>query len=145
MRGGTSHGSGAAHGAPRPDLTSVIANARVLGGHHEVALLGEQEAARVGHAVDRRDRRLGDVDVAPELRAGSPAAAPRSAASAISLRSPPAQNALSPAPVSTSTGAPSSALNRRTPSNSPARTAAFSALRASGRSMSATRRHCTTS
>src|SRR3954471_18122278 len=58
-----------------------------------------------------------------------------SAVVAISARSPPAQKALSPAPVSTSTAAASSALNRRTPSQSPARTAADSALRASGRSM----------
>ena len=58
-----------------------------------------------------------------------------SAVSAISFRSPPAQNARSPAPVSTSTLASSSALNRRTPANSPSRTARLSALRASGRSM----------
>ncbi len=58
-----------------------------------------------------------------------------SAVSAISLRSPPAQNAFSPAPVSTSTAAESSASNRRMPSHSPSRTALFSALRASGRSI----------
>src|SRR5207244_1367323 len=58
-----------------------------------------------------------------------------SAVSAISFRSPPAQNALSPAPVSTRTLAVSSSLKRRTPSYSPSRTAALSALRASGRSM----------
>src|SRR5450755_2410319 len=55
--------------------------------------------------------------------------------SAISLRSPPAQKARSPAPVSTSTFAVSSALNRRTPANRPSRTAWLSALRASGRSI----------
>src|ERR1700743_941533 len=58
-----------------------------------------------------------------------------SAVSAISFRSPPAQNARSPDPVSTSTLASSSALNRRTPANSPSRTARLSALRALGRSM----------
>src|SRR5580704_12633556 len=58
-----------------------------------------------------------------------------SAVSAISLRSPPAQNARSPAPVSTSTLADSSSLNRRTPLNNPSRTGLLSALRASGRSM----------
>ena len=57
------------------------------------------------------------------------------ATSAISFRSPPAQNARSPAPVSTSTLAPSSSLNRRTPANRPSRTALLSALRASGRSI----------
>jgi hypothetical protein len=42
---------------------------------------------------------------------------------------------LSPAPVSTSTFALSSELNLRAPLNSPCRTAALSALRASGRSI----------
>jgi hypothetical protein len=55
--------------------------------------------------------------------------------SAISFRSPPAQNAWSPAPVSTSTKADSSSLNRRAPSHKPSRTAWLSALRASGRSI----------
>jgi hypothetical protein len=58
-----------------------------------------------------------------------------SATSAISFRSPPAQNAFSPAPVSTRTLAVSSSLKRRTPAYRPARTAVLSALRASGRSM----------
>src|ERR1700760_1457711 len=58
-----------------------------------------------------------------------------SAVLAISLRSPPAQNARSPAPVRTRTAALSSALNRRTPANRPSRTAWLRALRASGRSM----------
>jgi hypothetical protein len=39
-----------------------------VGGDHEVALLGEQEAAGVGDAVHRGDRRLVDDDVAAELR-----------------------------------------------------------------------------
>src|SRR6201999_1331759 len=46
-----------------------------------------------------------------------------------------AQNARSPAPVSTSTAAVSSVLNRRTPASRPSRTALLSALRASGRLM----------
>ena len=58
-----------------------------------------------------------------------------SATSAISFRSAPAQNALSPAPVSTSTLALSSVLKRRTPAYRPSLAAALSALRASGRSM----------
>src|SRR5271170_3709801 len=56
-----------------------------------------------------------------------------SPACAISLRSAPAQNAISPAPVRTSTLAVSSSLNRRMPSKSPDITAALRALRASGR------------
>ena len=60
--------------------------------------------------------------------------------SAISLRSPPAQNARSPAPVSTATLALSSALNRRMAPNSPSRTALLSALRASAGRSSARRR-----
>src|SRR5436190_24079467 len=55
--------------------------------------------------------------------------------SAISFRSPPAQNALSPAPVRTSTLALSSSLKVRVPSHSPSRTALLNALRASGRLM----------
>src|SRR5947209_5687909 len=55
--------------------------------------------------------------------------------SAISFRSPPAQKALSPAPVSTSTLAVSSSTKRRAPSHRPSRTALLNALRASGRLM----------
>src|ERR1700712_4064824 len=51
-----------------PDLHLGHREPRVLGGHHEVALLGEEEPAGVGDTVDRRDRRLRYLDVAAELR-----------------------------------------------------------------------------
>jgi len=106
----------------------------VLGGHAQVTALGEQEppaqaipftAAIVGLAMSMFRPNWGRKSSGGTV----------SAVSAISFRSPPAQNALSPAPVSTSTLAPESSLKRRAPANRPSRTAAFSALRACGRSI----------
>jgi hypothetical protein len=107
---------------------------RVLSGHDEVALLGEQEPAGECHAVDRGDGRLETSMLRPNwgMKSGGDTV---NSSWAISLRSPPAQKAFSPAPVRTSTRACASSLNRRTPSHSASRTAALSALRASGRSM----------
>ena len=112
MRGETRNGSCTPHGTPASDLRLGDGEARVLGSDTEVAHHGDQEASRIRHAVHRRDRRLRDLDVAAEMGYEVCGRYPEGACSAISLRSPPAQNARSPAPVSTSTRAESSPLKR---------------------------------
>jgi hypothetical protein len=134
IRGGMSQGSGAAHGAPRPTFTSLIANVACSAATHRSQHWASRKppaqaipftAAIVGLAMSMLRPNWGRKSSGGTV----------SAVSAISFRSPPAQNALSPAPVSTRTFAPESSLKRRAPANRPSRTAAFSALRASGRSM----------
>ena len=91
-RGGISHGSGAAHGAPRPQRASVMPNCASSRGDAEVGHLGEQEAAGEGAALDRGDHRLVDPRVALEV--GDPVGRRdrERRSRAISLRSAPAQN-----------------------------------------------------
>jgi len=131
-RGGTSHDSGAAHGDPRPTLTSLTAkvacSAATTRSHScasrkPPANATPLTAAIVGFATSMLRPNCGAKSFGGTL----------SAFCAISFKSPPAQNALSPTPVRTSTFAASSSLKRRTASKSPVRTALFSALRASGR------------
>ena len=84
----------------------------VLGGDAQVAPQRQLEAAGQAPARDRGDRRLGrDEAREAERPVGERRAAGRSVS--IALRSAPAQNARSPAPVSTSTRASSSASKRR--------------------------------
>jgi len=134
IRGGMSQESGAAHGAPRPTFTSVMANVAPSAATHRSQLWANMKppaqaipltAAMVGLAISMLRPNWGTKSSGGTV----------SAVSAISFRSPPAQNAFSPAPVSTSTLALSSELNRRAPAKRPSLAAAFSALRASGRSM----------
>jgi hypothetical protein len=134
IRGGISQDSGAAHGAPRPTFTSLMANVAVSAAMHRSQHWASRNppahatpftAAMVGLATSMLRPNWGTKSGGGTV----------SAVSAISFRSPPAQNAFSPAPVSTRTFAVSSSLKRRTPAYRPVRTAALSALRASGRSM----------
>ena len=134
IRGGMSQESGAAHGAPRPTFTSLMANVAESAATHRSQLWASRKppaqatpltAAMVGLAISMLRPNWGTKSGGGTV----------SAVAAISFRSAPAQNAFSPAPVSTSTLALSSSLNRRAPAKRPSRTAAFSALRASGRSM----------
>ena len=132
-RGGTSHGNGAAHGAPRPQRASVTANRAEVPATHRSHIwasrnpppnAGPLTAAITGLVTWRFRPRFGVMSRGGTVRPSA----------AISLRSAPAQNA-SPAPVSTSTAAPSSASNRRNPAHNPSATARLTALRASGRSI----------
>ncbi len=131
-RGGISHGSGAAHGAPRPTLASVMANRAWSAATHRSQFCASRKPPAYATPLTAAMVGLVTSTVRPNCgtKSGGGTVSP---VSAISLRSPPAQNALSPAPVSTRTRASSSALNRSTPASRPSRTALFSALRASGR------------
>ena len=131
---GMSHPSGAAHGDPRPTLASVTAKrawsaamvmSHICASRNPPAYATPFTAAIVGFSTSMLRPKIG-------RKSGGGIS---SDVSAISLRSPPAQNALSPAPVSTSTSAVSSSLKRRAPAHRPSRTALLSALRASSRSM----------
>ena len=134
IRGGISQDSGAAHGAPRPTFTSLMANVAVSAAMHRSQHWASRNPA---HATPFTAAIVGLATSMLRPNWGTKSGGGTvSAVSAISFRSPPAQNALSPAPVSTRTLAVLSPLKRRTPAYRPARTAALSALRASGREMS---------
>jgi hypothetical protein len=91
-------------GVERADPWTALAEARVLGGDGEVAQHVQHVAPADRDAVDGGDDRLRDVadDAVQTLDLeGAPLRLAVRAGLARSLTSPPAQNALSPAPVST--------------------------------------------
>ena len=102
----------AAVGQPDVPPPAGHTECRVLVGDREVGPARPLEAAGVGDAVDGRDGRL--VDVVHRDGPSTPSAglaSTRSSPANAAFRSPPAQNATSPAPVRTPTNALSSARN----------------------------------
>ena len=134
MRGGTSQDSGTAQGAPRPTLASVTAKRADSAATHRSQFWASRKPPAYATPFTAAMVGLATLILRPNWGRKS-GGGTVSELSAISFRSPPAQNARSPAPVRTSTLAVSSALNRRTPANRPSRTAWLRALRASGRLM----------
>ena len=98
-------------------LARIVGQGRAL----DLVLTGRMVGAAQAHAMGLV------TEVVPPGASGSSVS--------IALRSAPAQNACSPAPVSTSTRAPSSERNASKPSSSAAAVGPSTALRRSGRSI----------
>src|SRR5581483_3274502 len=123
---------GTAHAIPRPTLASVMPKrAEVLATHMSHICASSQPPAK---ATPFTAAMTGLETCTLSPRTGrKPRGSTPSFISAISLRSAPAQNALSPAPVRMPTRRDLSASRRLQASKSPLRTPALRALRFSGR------------
>ena len=132
------------HHREEPDLDLGHAEQRVVARHHQIAGADEAEAAGQRMAVDARDQRqpAGVHALAarrPRSGAGRRHRCVNGVPSALGCRSPPAQKALSPAPVSTTARIARSASASSRPAAMPSATASFSALRRASRSMTIVR------
>ena len=104
MRGGTSRGSCTPHGTPRPTFASVMAKRACSAATQRSHIIASRKPPAYATPFTAAIVGFVDLDVATEVRHEVGGRHLAASVSAISLRSPPAQNARSPAPVSTSTG-----------------------------------------